>query len=109
MPINSGIGAWEHYRENWVQLDPPRHLFLHSLKSIKRIANETGFHLERMNHDSSRFEFNGSEKYYKDIPLHAKSEQEVFTQVELDGFDKKAQNLNAQVKGDQACFLFMKK
>jgi len=100
--------AWEHYRENWVQLDPPRHLYLHSLKSIKRIANETGFRLRKIHYDSSQFQFTGSEKYCRDIPLKARKDEELFTASELNDFDKRAQELNCQGKGDQASFLFIK-
>ncbi|MBK6512458.1 MAG: class I SAM-dependent methyltransferase [Haliea sp.] len=35
--------AWQHYRENWVQIDSPRHLYLHSIKSIEVLAQKHGF------------------------------------------------------------------
>ena len=30
--------AWEHYKENWVQIDAPRHFFLHSYASMQILA-----------------------------------------------------------------------
>ena len=33
--------AWRAYRENWIQLDAPRHIFLHSLESM-RLLSEGG-------------------------------------------------------------------
>ena len=58
--------------------------------------------------DSSSFQFTGSEKYCRDIPLNAREDQEVFTEAELKNFAKRAQELNSQGKGDQAAFLFIK-
>ena len=31
--------AWEKYKENWVQLDAPRHFFIHTLKSMGILAD----------------------------------------------------------------------
>ena len=39
VPLSSSW-AWEHYRENWVQLDAPRHLYLHSVKSMEVLARQ---------------------------------------------------------------------
>jgi 2-polyprenyl-3-methyl-5-hydroxy-6-metoxy-1,4-benzoquinol methylase len=55
--------AWKRYKENWVQLDAPRHLFLHSLKSIEFLASNEGFFLEDVFYDSTSFQIVGSEKY----------------------------------------------
>ncbi|TMI37728.1 class I SAM-dependent methyltransferase, partial [Candidatus Bathyarchaeota archaeon] len=30
--------AWENYKEHWVQLDAPRHFYLHSIKSMQLLA-----------------------------------------------------------------------
>ncbi|MBV5336615.1 MAG: class I SAM-dependent methyltransferase, partial [Deltaproteobacteria bacterium] len=37
--------AWETYRQNWVQLDAPRHVYLHTHKSISLLAKEAGLHI----------------------------------------------------------------
>ena len=37
IPVASSY-AWTHYGVNWVQLDAPRHLFLHSDRSIRVLA-----------------------------------------------------------------------
>jgi SAM-dependent methyltransferase len=34
--------AWRYYGADWVQLDAPRHFFLHSLESIKMLAAMSG-------------------------------------------------------------------
>ena len=100
--------AWEHYRENWVQLDAPRHLFLHSIKSIERLANAHGFVLEQTHFDSSEFQFIGSERYLRNIPLTKKGEAELFSKVDIETYRQKAIQLNKDGMGDQAGFVFAK-
>ena len=64
--------AWEHYGTHWVQLDAPRHFFLHSVESIEILADLAHMKLEKVVYDSNHFQFIGSEKYIKDIPLSVK-------------------------------------
>jgi 2-polyprenyl-3-methyl-5-hydroxy-6-metoxy-1,4-benzoquinol methylase len=105
VPLSSSW-AWEHYRENWVQLDPPRHLYLHSLKSMELLGSKHGFMLNSVHFDSTKFQFTGSEKYLKNIPLIEKEDNELFSAQELYEFKRKAEKLNNDGKGDQACFIF---
>ena len=102
--------AWENYKENWVQLDAPRHFFLHSLDSILRLAEKAFLKLEKVVFDSSSFQFWGSEQYKRDIPL--KSEQSygqnpnksIFTKADIKKFEQEAKELNLKNQGDQAAF-----
>jgi 2-polyprenyl-3-methyl-5-hydroxy-6-metoxy-1,4-benzoquinol methylase len=98
--------AWEHYRQNWVQLDAPRHLYLHSIKSMQVLAIKHGFELQSVHFDSTRFQFTGSERYLRDIALTEKEEEDVFSSQELGEYQRKAEALNREGKGDQACFIF---
>lgn len=106
--------AWEHYRENWVQIDAPRHFFLHSIESIKRLAEKANLNLERVIYDSTSFQFWGSEQYIKNISL--KSEQSyginpsksIFSGADIKKFEQTARKLNLKNRGDQAAF-FLKK
>lgn len=63
--------AWQHYRTNWVQLDAPRHFFLHSVKSMQMLAATAGLELYQTVYDSHHFQFSGSENYVNNIPLHS--------------------------------------
>ncbi|MBE7220125.1 MAG: methyltransferase domain-containing protein, partial [Caulobacteraceae bacterium] len=63
--------AWRRYRSDWVQLDAPRHLFLHTRASLARAAAAAGLVVERVVCDSYEFQFWGSEQYRLDIPLNA--------------------------------------
>lgn len=106
--------AWEHYRENWVQLDAPRHFFLHSVKSITMLAEETGLSLERIEYDSNEFQFWGSEQYKRDIPLYNRQfksfgpSRSLFSGKDMAQFRQRAKELNEKGQGD-ACAFFLRK
>ena len=93
--------AWKHYRENWVQLDAPRHFFLHSEESIGLIAKKVSLTVEKVVYDSTDFQFTGSERYLKDIPLRDKIEEtELFSNEEIQTFKRRSIELNKQQNGD---------
>ena len=104
--------AWEHYGVNWVQLDAPRHLFLHSYKSIKLLGKKCKLKLFKCVYDSYHFQFTGSEKYIKNIPLRRSKNIGLvdFTKskIQQKKYERKAQNLNKESRGDQAAFFFKK-
>lgn len=108
IPI-TGTYAWNTYKTNWVQLDAPRHLFLHTLKSFKLLMDKTGFKIDDTIFDSTEFQFESSERYLQDIPL--KRTQQTFSiSIEKKEKHKKfAQKLNQTQNGDQACFYIRKK
>jgi 2-polyprenyl-3-methyl-5-hydroxy-6-metoxy-1,4-benzoquinol methylase len=102
--------AWRKYRTHWVQLDAPRHLILHTGKSMRILSEAAGLRLSDITFDSTEFQFLGSEQYLQDIPLiDPRSFLEnpgnsLFTSTEIGSFSKKAVELNLQGEGDQACF-----
>lgn len=101
--------AWKHYQDNWVQLDAPRHLYLHSRRSIALLAENCGLVLEQVIDDSSKFQFAGSELYKMGIPLSApKRKRNIFTPRQLRDFSTHAEQLNSVGEGDQAAFYLRK-
>ena len=96
--------AWEKYRENWVQLDAPRHYFIHSHSSIEFVASKVGLKLVDVIDDSTEFQFIGSEMYQKNIYLdnnyskHANKEN-------THKFRRQANGLNELGFGDSAAFI----
>lgn len=106
--------AWEHYRENWVQIDAPRHLYLHSRASLNILAENAGLMITEVIYDSDSFQFWGSEQYLRDIPLESErsyqygSCQSIFTQEQIYEFQRKAEDLNKSGSGDMAAFYFKK-
>ena len=106
--------AWRHYKTNWVQLDAPRHFYLHSVRSMELCAEQCGFLIEKVLFDSTEFQFWGSEQYVKGIPLtDPKSyrngiENSIFSNKDIEEFRRKAASLNESNEGDQACFILRK-
>ncbi|MGK7915830.1 MAG: class I SAM-dependent methyltransferase [Prochloraceae cyanobacterium] len=107
--------AWKKYGVDWVQLDPPRHLFLYSEKSIRILAEKIGFSVEKIIYDSIGFQFYGSELYKQDKTLmgccqtlfHNPADF-IFSKEELQEFEDQAEILNQKEEGDQACFYLRK-
>ena len=107
--------AWRHYGEDWVQLDAPRHFFLHSIKSVHILAEKTGFELEDVEYDSFAFQSWGSEQYKQDIALHDDNsyainpEKSPFTKEDIRSYTEHSAVLNKSKAGDQAAFYLKKK
>ena len=98
--------AWRKYGVNWVQLDPPRHFFLHTTKSIQLLCEQSGFQLVDVVYDSYSLQFTGSEKYLRNIPLV--EDTEIFSEKEIRDFTNEANRLNKIKDGDAACFYLFK-
>lgn len=105
--------AWEVYKKNWVQLDPPRHLTLYTESGFRTFAEGCGFKIDKVVYDSTAFQFWGSELYQKDLPLTTSAlekdggfsgAQAGFSKLELEEWGECAKRFNAEGKGDQACF-----
>jgi len=99
--------AWEHYRENWFQLDAPRHFYLHSITSMNILAERAGLSVQNIVFDSTADQFQGSEKYLRDVPFV--SQERIFTKAQVRTWKRLAKKLNREKKGDQAAFYLVKK
>jgi SAM-dependent methyltransferase len=102
--------AFETYGADWVQLDAPRHLYLHTRKSMDLLARQAGLVILQVVYDSTAFQFWGSEQYRRDIPLldprsyQVDPASSVFTRAQIADFEARARRLNEEGRGDQACF-----
>lgn len=104
----AGSFAWRRYGENWVQLDPPRHLWLPTVDGMHRLAAENGFSLARARHDSTVLQFVGSELYQRNIPLSAsRKEKDILNSKALRRFEDAVRRLNEDADGDQAVFVLI--
>lgn len=99
--------AWREYGVDWFQIDAPRHLFIHSVKSILYLAEQHGLELEHLFYDSTFKQLAISEKYRRNVALV--EEGGTFSWVEKWKFKRKAIELNILHDGDMACFLLRKK
>ncbi len=113
IPVVSSF-AWQKYNVNWVGIDAPRHYYLHTLKSMEILVNRAGFLLREIKHDSTEFQFVGSEQYIKNIPLRSERsyyenpKDSIFSSNDIRRFQKKAKKLNKEKRGDMACFYLYK-
>lgn len=99
--------AFKKYKENWVQLDAPRHFYLHTKKSMEILSEQAGFRLDDIVYDSTEQQFTGSEKYLKNIPFV--KESDLFSEVQVKEYLKEAEKLNKASEGDSACYYLYKK
>lgn len=113
IPTSSSY-AWRHYRADWVQLDAPRHYFLHSVESLRLLARRAGLRVDAIQYDSYELQFWGSEQYRRNIPLHdprsykIDPEHSVFSSEEIAAFRLRSEELNQKKQGDQAAFYLKK-
>lgn len=113
IPIASSY-AWKHYGVNWVQLDPPRHYYIHTVKSMNILASKSKLVVEKIIYDSESFQFIGSEFYKRDIPMppdlktYTSTLDGIFTKEQVKAFKIRATELNKEKQGDQACFYLKK-
>ena len=100
--------CWRHYGTDWVQLDAPRHLILHSRDSLERLASQAGLAVAGIRYDSTSFQFSGSELYRRGIPLidaegRSNHTAKFLSPEMLEDFARRARELNAAQDGDQLC------
>lgn len=113
MPTVSSY-AWKHYREKWAGLDAPRHLCIHSIKSMTLLAEKAGLSLQNVTYNSNESQFWASEQYLKDIPSRSESSylenpaNSMFSKKQIETFKRKAKELNYTNQGDSAAFLLVK-
>jgi hypothetical protein len=108
-PVATGL-VWRKYGVDWIQLDAPRHRFIHTRKSIEVLARAAALVLDSVIYDSTEFQFWGSEQYRLDIPLKDKRSynvspsNSVFSKSQIANFSNQAEEVNRNGEGDQACF-----
>ena len=106
--------AWPHYGVNWVQLDAPRHFYIHSVESMKTLADRAGLEVSSVVYDSNAFQFWASEQYAVDIPLYDRRSYliaprtSMFSKPQIAAFERRALELNRANLGDQAAFYLRK-
>lgn len=105
-----GHYGWKTYGVDWVGLDAPRHLLIHTVKSMELLAKKAGFEMQKVDYDSTAYHIWASEQYQRNIPLMASNsymvnkEASVFTRTEIEGFKQIAARSNSEGEGDQASF-----
>jgi SAM-dependent methyltransferase len=97
--------AWETYRENWAQIDAPRHIIIPSEQGLALLASYARFNVEQVEFDSTEFQFLASMFYKDDIAWNeARSRadlQPMFGTNATSTLKQDAEKLNRQRRGDQ--------
>lgn len=101
--------AWDVYQENWVDIDAPRHIVIPSRQGMAVAAESAGLRLDRVFEDSTFFQFIASEAYRRDVEL---SDPKLFWKMlrvfgakQLWDWEKQAEQLNSQGRGDRVGFV----
>jgi SAM-dependent methyltransferase len=105
VPLGDSV-AREKYQEFWFQWDAPRHFYLHSVGSVRRLLEGAGLILEEVIWDSDGTQFAISEMYRQNFTLDeaTTSMRATFSTEQIAQFDREAGRLNASGRGDQATF-----
>ena len=107
--------AWEEYKECWVNADPPRHFYLHSVKSINLMAEKCGLEVGDKEYEAQDFALYGSEQVRRGINLKDENsywvnkDSDIFSEEELQQYKDKTIELNKSGRGDFAVFHLFKK
>jgi SAM-dependent methyltransferase len=106
---------WKTYGPDWLGLDPPRHLYIHTVKSLSLAADRAGLEIVDSYYDSDFLTFIASEQYKRDIPLlDARSfvknkRNALFTKAQLREFREKTARMNREKNGDSGAFYLRRK
>lgn len=95
--------AYTHYGVNWVQWDPPRHLYLFSRQNLLDFGRQLQLQVQARWDDSSDFQFWGSEAYGRGESLPRPPA--LWRRLR---WRRQANRLNAQQQGDQLVVVYQK-
>lgn len=104
--------AFERYKENWVQLDAPRHFFLHSPDSMELIAKNSDLQIDKIIYDSNSFQIIGSQMYEQgELGIERRTLKNTvkYAFKSIMKYSREAELLNQKARGDQAIFLLRKR
>lgn len=108
MPV--AAESWRVYGTDWVELDAPRHLHVHTPVSLALLAARVGLEVTATRFETYSFELWGSEQYRRGIPLtdhrsHAMGGRGVvFSRREMRRFAARARELNRTGGAGRAAF-----
>jgi SAM-dependent methyltransferase len=101
--------AWAVYGTHWVQIDAPRHIVIPSRRGMAIAADRAGLRVEKTFDDSTLGQFIGSEAYRRDVALTDPKILRMFGPKRIWKWEKRAEQLNRQGRGDQAGFVLRAK
>lgn len=111
IPVFPNI-AWDMFGVNWYQLDAPRHIILHSKKSMKYLIEKHCLRLIKMEFDSSIGQIYTSYMYEMDIPYTNHDFEYIrksFSVDDMKSIQESVDEANRNEYGDHAAFYIMKR
>ncbi|MEP7165951.1 MAG: class I SAM-dependent methyltransferase [Ferruginibacter sp.] len=106
--------GWKTYGTDWVGMDAPRHIIIHTIKSMQLLAAAAGLEMKKIVFDSGPYHLWASEQYKHDLALMepnsymVNKQTAVFTKEQMETFAKIAEQTNKEGQGDQAAFYLYK-
>ena len=102
---------WDTYGTSWWELDPPRHLFVHTRRSLELLGAAAGLELERVEFDSTFIEILASDQIARDVPWRDPTScwndlAAPALAPSRSAAEATAARLNAEGRGGRASFLF---
>ena len=102
--------VWKDYGVDWVELDAPRHYFIHTPASFRIAANRAGLEVYHLEYEGVAGAYWISELYKRDIPYFSKDHliepTSMFSAEELAVFEQRAEQANAAGHGGRGAFYF---
>ncbi len=109
IPVASSY-AWKRYGVNWVNLDAPRHFYLHTYKSIEFLCSAAGLRIDSIVQEGNDEQFWASEQFERDIPsndprsIGSTPVKRLLAWGRIRACKAKAEELNRQQEADLVCF-----
>jgi SAM-dependent methyltransferase len=106
----AGSDPWKRYGADWAELDAPRHICLHSPRSLKAIAQAAGLRIAHVEYDGNSLGYWLSELYRRGVSFvdpkakRYRTSDEFFSVAERAGFDAIAAQANAAGTSGRAAF-----
>ncbi len=100
--------AWDTFGINWYQIDAPRHIFLHSVESMRYLCEKCNLKIDEIRYNSNEFQFAVS-YFYMDGYSYEKAKEQISIVCSenrewLEAFQKNAVKCNERKYGDHAVF-----
>lgn len=109
LPIYPNL-AFDTYKENWYQLDAPRHILLHSRNSLEILADKHGLKIAQMVFDSNNSAILRSFLYQKGVTFWKQKPEEIFNyfnKKQIEEINAKVAHANKKGYGDHASVYFI--
>ena len=103
--------AMELFGTHWYQLDAPRHIFLHSLKSLEILGKKSGMKILDVQYDSNNSQFIRSFFYQHGVPFSEITSsliREYFTFEQYNKMKQTAEEMNQKGYGDHMTVIWIK-